>query len=54
MTYEYAVKWDAIGPGWPEDIHLKESCAMAESAIASSAFPGVVVRRTVTEWEVQE
>ena len=52
--HEYAVKWESIGPGWPEDIHPKESRAAAERAIYTSAFPGVVVRRSVTEWEEEK
>jgi hypothetical protein len=52
VSIEYGVKWDSIGPGWPEDIHMKASRAEAERAIFTSAFPGVIVRRTVTDWDV--
>lgn len=47
---EWGVRWEAAGP-FPEEVHAKPSKESAEKSIAGSAFPGVVVRRTVTEWE---
>lgn len=48
---QWAVQWDAVGPAWPQEVHLKESHEDAASSIAKSAFPGHIVKRTVTDWE---
>jgi len=50
VTEEWGVRWEAIG-AFPEEVHPKPSKAAAMNALGSSAFPGVVVRREVTEWE---
>jgi hypothetical protein len=50
MSREWGVKWEALSPAFPEDIHLKQSREVAEAALEGSAFPGVVVCREVTEW----
>lgn len=51
MTREWGVKWEALSPAFPEEVHRKSSREGAEHALQSSAFPGVVVYREVSEWQ---
>lgn len=51
MTKEWGVKWEAIG-AFREEVHAKKSREVAEETLERSAFPGVVVCREVTDWEV--
>jgi hypothetical protein len=50
MNQEWGVKWEALSPALPEEVHIKKSKDEAESALTGSAFPGIVVCRDVTDW----
>ena len=50
VTAQWGVKWEALSPDFPEEIHLKPSRQSAEESLRSSMFPGVLVSREVSEW----
>ena len=53
MSMEWGVKWEALSPAFPEEVHPKKSREEAADALKSSVFPGAIVGREVSEWQVQ-